>query len=150
MVTLSIIGILLIAVGGVLTAIGVLTLAIHSSYSRTAQQRLQRRAMHDTDNNKIPPSANHRNVLRPAFPFLYDIEKDQCAVCLESNCDIITACEHYFHFQCLVGWLTTRSICPVCRNRDIYQLTIIQCPLCKMTGQNLSTFSQFALNLLKK
>ena len=40
-----------------------------------------------------------------------------CSICRENlSKNIITECNHTFHFSCLHRWLTINPICPICRS----------------------------------
>jgi hypothetical protein len=43
------------------------------------------------------------------------MENRQCSICRENNCNIVTRCNHSFHFSCLCQWLQVRETCPMCR-----------------------------------
>ena len=43
------------------------------------------------------------------------MENQMCSICREAGCNIITACEHYYHYHCLNRWLSIRPTCPMCR-----------------------------------
>jgi hypothetical protein len=36
-------------------------------------------------------------IIHSEFIFLYDSHRDNCSICLEYNCDVVTKCSHYFH-----------------------------------------------------
>jgi Ring finger domain len=47
-------------------------------------------------------------------------DEDTCAICLEQflHGELINssnACQHFFHKECLLGWLDQQNICPCCR-----------------------------------
>lgn len=53
-----------------------------------------------------------------------ELRRLECAICMEIGIDIMTQCEHYFHWKCLQEWLRRKSDCPYCRNhlsRKYYQ-----------------------------
>ena len=67
----------------------------------------------------------------------------ECAICMDAGVDIMTQCEHYFHWSCLEEWLRRKNDCPYCRNhlsRKYYQ-ACIQCRLfflpARITGRVL-------------
>jgi chromosome segregation ATPase len=43
------------------------------------------------------------------------MENQICSICRETGCNIITACDHYYHYHCLNRWLGIRPTCPMCR-----------------------------------
>jgi len=43
------------------------------------------------------------------------MENQICSICREAGCNIITACDHYYHYHCLNRWLGIRPTCPMCR-----------------------------------
>ena len=40
---------------------------------------------------------------------------DDCAICMESNCDVQTHCGHTFHNDCIQEWMNIKRDCPCCR-----------------------------------
>ena len=45
------------------------------------------------------------------------MENQICSICREAGCNIITSCDHYYHYHCLNRWLGIRPTCPMCRER---------------------------------
>ena len=45
------------------------------------------------------------------------MENQICSICREAGCNIITSCDHYYHYHCLNRWLSIRPTCPMCRER---------------------------------
>ncbi|XP_054778304.1 uncharacterized protein LOC129286350 [Prosopis cineraria] len=47
------------------------------------------------------------------------VKKNQCSICLEYFCDGVEVsmmpCHHVFHHTCIVRWLKTSHLCPLCR-----------------------------------
>lgn len=41
---------------------------------------------------------NSDQIQQVVYNYRYDPEKDNCMVCLDGNCDVVTLCGHYFHF----------------------------------------------------
>lgn len=43
-----------------------------------------------------------------------------CIVCSSENncnCNIVRGkCGHYFHYHCIIKWLNTRHVCPLCNS----------------------------------
>jgi len=46
-------------------------------------------------------------------------ESEDCCICLEDldmNCECYTMpCHHHFHLHCILTWLKTSRVCPLCR-----------------------------------
>jgi len=36
--------------------------------------------------------------------FNFDIVNDECSICLENECNVLTVCGHYYHFKCIKEW----------------------------------------------
>lgn len=71
-------------------------------------QRL--RAMH-----KLPPMISYGNHGKRLSC------STECAICLEDfvegeSCQVLPACNHIFHTNCIDHWLTKKLTCPICRN----------------------------------
>jgi WD40 repeat protein len=47
------------------------------------------------------------------------LAKPKCAICLKRDTDVLTACKHRYHSDCLVEWLKVSDTCPICRNQII-------------------------------
>lgn len=44
------------------------------------------------------------------------VGSSRCAVCLgEDGCDVVLACKHVFHWDCVRPWLDAKNACPLCR-----------------------------------
>ena len=65
------------------------------------------------------------------FKIIEPNETDQCIICREKQCDKCSkcaeeskadkcivieslSCDHRFHFCCIIKWLSTKTICPIC------------------------------------
>ncbi|CAN5951319.1 unnamed protein product, partial [Sphagnum jensenii] len=49
---------------------------------------------------------------------LYQNNEDvQCSICLNTQSDCVTSCDHHFHTKCIITWLCQSSTCPYCRTR---------------------------------
>lgn len=48
---------------------------------------------------------------------------EECAICLDSNTNYITACNHHFHKKCIEEWYKIKPICPLCRTCHIREFT---------------------------
>ena len=51
----------------------------------------------------------------------------ECVVCLDgldnSDRDLcLTSCQHWFHKACILGWLESRVICPICGNVNLDEM----------------------------
>ena len=51
------------------------------------------------------------------YPYLINIS-DNCSICLESNCNIVTLCGHSYHARCFAAWIHKKNKCPMCVSRD--------------------------------
>jgi hypothetical protein len=59
-----------------------------------------------------------------------ELEKLNCAICMDAGITIMTTCEHYFHWACLKLWLDKKKECPYCRNH-LNNVYYQQCKSCK-------------------
>jgi len=76
-------------------------------------------------NNAAPPGALEKNtdVITSMSPESLE-EQPQCSICLEEfsfgpDTEPILktkGCDHFFHTQCLQGWLNVNRVCPLCRH----------------------------------
>lgn len=41
----------------------------------------------------------------------------KCSICLDSKTELISTlyCNHSFHKKCIMKWLETSNVCPICR-----------------------------------
>ncbi len=85
---------------------------------------------------------NPEQVQQVVSSFRYDAEKDNCMVCLDGNCDAVTMCNHYFHFQCLKSWIDRHAVCPTCRNPEMSSLLIIECGRCKTATKTVNPMAR--------
>jgi|JI6StandDraft_1071083.scaffolds.fasta_scaffold316701_1 hypothetical protein len=58
-----------------------------------------------------------------SFPYHADT-KQNCSICLEDNCNIVTFCGHPYHSQCLAAWVKKKQRCPLCVTREFNPITI--------------------------
>ena len=51
---------------------------------------------------------------------------DTCSICLEDifTENFTTKCGHNFHTKCIDVWILQELSCPLCRNKDIYKVSI--------------------------
>lgn len=52
-------------------------------------------------------------------------------ICWESNCNLVTRCNHYFHINCFKFWINYNKGCPICRSCMISVVQYINCMYCK-------------------
>jgi hypothetical protein len=45
------------------------------------------------------------------------VKMEDCSICLESNSNMITSCNHQFCKDCIEDWIQIRKYCPCCRKR---------------------------------
>jgi hypothetical protein len=46
---------------------------------------------------------------------------EECIICRENECDIITFCNHSYCSSCIISWLDTNNLsCPTCRRNISY------------------------------
>lgn len=57
------------------------------------------------------------------FPYIIDVN-DNCSICLENQCNIVTMCGHLYHSVCLAAWIHKKCKCPLCVTRDFNPITI--------------------------
>lgn len=55
----------------------------------------------------------------PSFPYAPCKEQQHCAICLDAfqEREVVTMlrCTHFFHMECLAGWMQRATKCPLCR-----------------------------------
>lgn len=53
---------------------------------------------------------------------------DQCAVCLEKQCNtLLLPCSHQFHAQCIIQWTQRQFSCPLCRSEISHFVPLREC-----------------------
>jgi len=62
----------------------------------------------------------------------WNVHNTNCAICrnhifepsINSNvtesCAVVGVCNHAFHHDCIINWLKTRNVCPLCNNKWSY------------------------------
>ena len=40
---------------------------------------------------------------------------EQCSICLETNCELMTECNHAYCIECIKKWICVNTGCPFCR-----------------------------------
>lgn len=133
---MSAFSIVCIALGGVLLAAGITSAVV--TIIRVRQRRTLVRNARDpfyraaiNTGSISAHRLNTQQVQQVVEGYRYDQEKDSCMICLESQCDTVTMCGHYFHFTCIKAWLDRHAVCPTCRNPDMSSLIVIECSNCK-------------------
>ena len=51
---------------------------------------------------------------------------ENCIICLDKNCNIITNCDHQYCLECISIWYNKDKSCPICRKNDKLQFFEIQ------------------------
>lgn len=144
-----------IAIGGALLAFGILSVivAVARINQRRALNRNARDPFYRAAINTGTVSAHRLNpeqVQQVVSGYQYNAEKDNCMVCLDGNCDAVTMCGHYFHFQCLKSWVDRHAVCPTCRNPEMSSLLIIDCPRCKTATKTVNPMNRNATSEVNK
>lgn len=77
----------------------------------------ERRGRRLRESNRLPPLISYsRRERRLSYG-----GGGECVICLEDfedgePCQVLPACNHIFHTNCIDHWLKNRFTCPVCRN----------------------------------
>eukprot|EP00770_Monocercomonoides_exilis_P005124 MONOS_5098.1-p1 / transcript=MONOS_5098.1 / gene=MONOS_5098 / organism=Monocercomonoides_exilis_PA203 / gene_product=unspecified product / transcript_product=unspecified product / location=Mono_scaffold00144:95755-97349(+) / protein_length=469 / sequence_SO=supercontig / SO=protein_coding / is_pseudo=false len=57
----------------------------------------------------------------------------ECTICLDSlkvgaQCTVLSACNHVFHTECIIPWLSQHKTCPICRSIVQSRVTATKAP----------------------
>jgi len=66
--------------------------------------------------------------VQPDFGCHKGCSSDQCAVCLEKQCNtLLLPCSHQFHAQCIIQWTERQFSCPLCRSEITHFVPLRDC-----------------------
>jgi len=66
--------------------------------------------------------------IQPDFGCHKGCSSDQCAVCLEKQCNtLLLPCSHQFHAQCIIQWTERQFSCPLCRSEITHFVPLRDC-----------------------
>ncbi len=104
------------------------SIAVHASYDgetmcfvlRDFKENMQRNLTHAVALHAFfgeimahPLVSTHATRVQPP--------DQDCCICTEhlvSRVQVVSKCNHWFHFECLQAWTRRINRCPVCRNND--------------------------------
>lgn len=70
----------------------------------------------------------------------FDLTNDECSICLEHECNVLTVCGHYYHFKCIKEWTKHQMFCPNCKSNCMHLKS--RCPRCLNFTRNFQMCPQ--------
>jgi len=63
-------------------------------------------------------------LLNPAWLQKSSPQNNNCPICLDSleHDVVLTPCQHYYHYSCIIRWLREKNVCPICMASIIPQV----------------------------
>ena len=97
---------------------------IHSCATRNRGNRAYVRARRQRTEEPQRSSVNlHDFNMDEQFPYIVDTN-DNCSICLEPNCNVVTFCGHLYHSRCFSAWIHKKHKCPMCVSINFNPITV--------------------------